>query len=106
MIRRGSRSLDQLVEVGGSGHCTAAAAAAAGMFDYNGRNIESKREQIEARPSRPNAISWHGRKETEKGREPVLEKEWEEERRRSRNRQKMKLLRRQTSTVAICFAGS
>lgn len=74
------------------------------MFGYNERNIESEREQTEARPSRPNAISWHGRKETEKGRESVLEKEWEEER-RSRNRQKMKLLRRQTSTVVMCFAG-
>lgn len=42
MIRRGSRSLDQLVEVGGSGHCTAAAAA--GMIGYNERNIDSEVE--------------------------------------------------------------
>ena len=43
MIRRGSRSLDQLVEVGGSGHCTAAAAAA-GIIGYNERNIDSEAE--------------------------------------------------------------
>lgn len=41
MIRRGSRSLDQLVKVGGSGHCTA---AAAGMIGYNERNPDSGTE--------------------------------------------------------------
>ena len=61
MIRRGSRSLDQLVEVGGSGHCTAAAAAAAaaaGMISYNERNMNQELEQIGARPSRP--MLFHG----------------------------------------------
>lgn len=57
MIRRGSRSLDQLVEVGGSGHCTAAAAAAR-MTSYNERNMNQELEQIEARPSRP--MLFHG----------------------------------------------